>query len=92
MIARVLTIAFNTYREAVRARVLIGLAGVAFAVAFYSLVVGAFTLTEAQRVVADLGSGAISVFSIWIFGGIVYVLSDKTKANRKPIEASAPST
>ena len=35
---------------------------------------------------------AISVFSIWIFGGIVYVLSDKTKANRKPIEASAPST
>jgi ABC-type transport system involved in multi-copper enzyme maturation permease subunit len=64
VIARVFTIAFNTYREAVRARVLIGLAGVAFAVAFYSLVVGAFTLTEAQRVVADLGSGAISVFSI----------------------------
>jgi ABC-type transport system involved in multi-copper enzyme maturation permease subunit len=64
VIQRILTIALNTYREAVRARVLIGLAGVAFAVAFYSLVVGAFTLDEAPRVVADLGSGAISLFSI----------------------------
>ena len=47
-----------------RARILLGLAGVAFAVAFYSLVVGAFTLNDAPRVVADLGAMTISVFSI----------------------------
>ena len=64
MLARVITIALNTYRESVRARILLGLAGVAFAVAFYSLIVGAFTLQEAPRVVADLGAAASSVFSI----------------------------
>jgi Cu-processing system permease protein len=64
MLLRVTTVAFNAYREAVRARVLLGLTGVAFAVALYSLVVGAFTLNDAPRVVADLGAAAISIFSI----------------------------
>ena len=64
MLLRITTVAFNAYREAVRARVLLGLTGVAFAVALYSLVVGAFTLNDAPRVVADLGAAAISVFSI----------------------------
>jgi ABC-type transport system involved in multi-copper enzyme maturation permease subunit len=64
MVHRVLTVALNAYREAVRARVLLGLAGVAVAVAFYSLVVGAFTLNDAPRVVADLGAAAVSIFSI----------------------------
>jgi ABC-type transport system involved in multi-copper enzyme maturation permease subunit len=64
MIARVSTVALNAFREAVRARVLLGLVGVAFAVALYSMVVGAFTLTEAPRVVADLGAAAISLFSL----------------------------
>lgn len=59
-----LAIALNTYRESVRARILLGLAGVAFAVAFYSLVVGSFTLRNAPRVVSDLGAASISVFSI----------------------------
>src|SRR5262249_2868970 len=54
----------NTYRESVRARILIGMAGVAFAVAFYSIVVGAFTLRNAPRVVSDLGAASISLFSI----------------------------
>jgi Cu-processing system permease protein len=61
---RILAIALNTYRESVRARILIGLAGVAFAVAFYSIIVGAFTLRNAPRVVSDLGAAAISIFSI----------------------------
>src|SRR5262245_59507489 len=61
---RVLAIALNPYRESVRARILIGLAGVAFAVAFYSIVVGAFTLRNAPRVVSDLGAASISIFSI----------------------------
>ncbi|MCA9617789.1 MAG: ABC transporter permease subunit [Myxococcales bacterium] len=64
MLLRIFTVALNAYREAVRARVLLGLTGVAFAVAIYSLVVGAFTLDEAPRVVADLGAAAISIFSI----------------------------
>src|SRR6185369_13307389 len=64
MLARVLAIAFNTYRESVRARILLGLAGVAFAVAFYSLIVGAYTLKHAPRVVSDLGSASLSLFSV----------------------------
>jgi Cu-processing system permease protein len=64
MLQRIATIAYGTYREALRARILLGLAGVAFAAAFYSLIVGAFTLHEAPRVVADLGAMTISVFSI----------------------------
>lgn len=64
MLQRLITVALNAYREAVRARVLLGLVGVAFVVAFYSLVVGAFTLNDAPRVVADLGCMAMSVFSI----------------------------
>jgi RND superfamily putative drug exporter len=45
-------------------RILLGLAGVAFAVAFCSLVVGAFTLTQAPRVVSDLGAASISIFGL----------------------------
>jgi Cu-processing system permease protein len=64
MLGRVLAIALNTYRESVRARILLGLAGVAFAVAFYALIVGAYTLKHAPRVVSDLGSASISLFSV----------------------------
>jgi ABC-type transport system involved in multi-copper enzyme maturation permease subunit len=64
MLARVLAIALNTYRESVRARILIGLSAVAFAVSLYSLIVGAFTLTNAPRVVSDLGAASISIFSV----------------------------
>ena len=64
MLRRVSAIALNTYRESVRARILLGLAAVAFLFAFYSIVVGAFTLTNAPRVVSDLGAASISIFSI----------------------------
>lgn len=64
MLQRVRTIALNTYRESVRARILLGLAGIAFSVALFSLVVGSFTLQNAPRVVSDLGSASISLFSI----------------------------
>lgn len=64
MLGRVLAIALNTYRESLRARILLGLAGVSFAISFYSIVVGAFTLQNAPRVVSDLGSASISLFSI----------------------------
>ena len=64
MLLRITTVALNAYREAVRARVLLGLAGVAVAVAFLSLVVGALTLGDAPRVAANLGAAAVSIFSI----------------------------
>jgi Cu-processing system permease protein len=64
MLRRVLAIALNTYRESVRARILIGLAGVAFAAAFYSLIVGAYTLNNAPRVVSNLGTATLSLFSV----------------------------
>jgi hypothetical protein len=64
MLHRVTAIALNTYRESVRARILLGLAGVAFCVALFSLVVGAFTLRSAPRVVSDLGAASISIFGI----------------------------
>ena len=64
MLGRVSAIALNTYRESVRARILLGLAGVAFAVAFYSLVIGAFTLRNAPRVVSDLGQATVSLFGV----------------------------
>src|SRR5215475_7319854 len=64
MLGRIAAIALNTYRESVRARILLGLAGVAFAVGFYSLVVGAYTLRNAPRVVSDLGAATISLFGV----------------------------
>ncbi|MBI4702192.1 MAG: ABC transporter permease subunit [Deltaproteobacteria bacterium] len=64
MFGRISAIALNSYRESVRARVLIGMAGIAFAMAFYSLVIGAFALQEAPRVVSDLGAMTLSVFSV----------------------------
>ncbi len=66
MLQRVQTIALNTYRESVRARILLGLAGVAFCVSLFSLVVGSFTLRNAPRVASDLGAASISIFGIFV--------------------------
>lgn len=64
MLARVLVITLNTYREAVRARVLHGLFGLAIATGAYALVVGQFALRDTLRVVSDLGSASISLYAI----------------------------
>lgn len=64
MLARVLVVALNTYREAVRARILHGLFALALATTGYSLVVGAYTLKSQLRVVSDLGAAAISIYAI----------------------------
>src|SRR3954466_8038890 len=61
---RIAAIAFNTYREAVRARILLGLAALALATALYSIAVGEFALKNAPRVVADLGAASISLYAI----------------------------
>src|SRR5579862_5852288 len=64
MLARIVAVALNAYREAVRARVLYGLLGVALATTMYSLVVGVLSLHQELRVVADLGAASISLYSI----------------------------
>lgn len=66
MLGRVRAIAENTYRESVRARILLGLAGVAFCVSLFSLVIGSFTLESAPRVVSDLGAASISLFGVLV--------------------------
>jgi Cu-processing system permease protein len=64
MLARVWIIALNTYREAVRARILHGLFALALATTGYSLVVGQYTARNALRVVSDLGAAAVSLYAI----------------------------
>src|SRR5436305_2114534 len=64
MLARIAAIALNTYREAVRARVLFGLLGAALATTLYSLVVATLSLHQEERVVSDVGAASISLYAI----------------------------
>ncbi len=54
----------NTYREAVRARVLHGLFALALATGGYSIIVGEFASRSKMRVVSDLGAATISIYGI----------------------------
>jgi Cu-processing system permease protein len=64
MFTRIGVIALNTYREAVRARVLHGLFALALATAGYCLIVGEFALRSSMRVVSDLGAASVSFYGI----------------------------
>ncbi|HVY27579.1 MAG TPA: ABC transporter permease subunit [Polyangiaceae bacterium] len=64
MLARVWVIALNSYREAVRARILHGLLALSLATCGYSLVVGAYTAKNQLRVVSDLGAATVSLYSV----------------------------
>ncbi|HVR19940.1 MAG TPA: ABC transporter permease subunit [Polyangiaceae bacterium] len=66
MLARVGVVAYNAYREAVRARILHGLFGIALATAGYALVVGAYASQSQMRVVSDLGAASISLYSVMV--------------------------
>jgi Cu-processing system permease protein len=66
MLARIAAVALNSYREAVRARILYGLLGVALATTAYSLVVGTLSLHQEVRVVSDLGAASISLYAILV--------------------------
>jgi Cu-processing system permease protein len=65
-LARVLTIAMNTHREAVRARVLHALLALALATCVYSILVGTLSLHEEKRVVADIGAGSVSLYAVLV--------------------------
>jgi ABC-type transport system involved in multi-copper enzyme maturation permease subunit len=64
MLGKLAAIAFNTYRENVRARLLHGLFALAVATVGYSLIVGAYAFKDTLRVVSDLGSASISLYGI----------------------------
>ena len=66
MLGRVLAIAMNTYREAVRARVLFGLLAAALAASAYSLVIASMSVRQEMRIVADIGSASISAFAVLV--------------------------
>jgi Cu-processing system permease protein len=61
---RIAVIAFNSYREAVRARVLHGLFALALSTGGYALTVSAFSGRAQFRVVSDLGAASISIYGV----------------------------
>ncbi|MDB4990980.1 MAG: hypothetical protein JWN04_6158 [Myxococcaceae bacterium] len=61
---RIYAIALNTFREAVRDRVLYGVLGFATAVLFFTLALAELSLHEQTRVVTDVGLASISLFSV----------------------------
>jgi Cu-processing system permease protein len=65
-LSRIFTISLNTYREAVRARLLLGVFALGLAACLYSLVVATLSLHNEARVVADLGSAGLSLFGVVI--------------------------
>lgn len=63
---RIWAIALNTFREAVRNRVLAVLVMFAVALMAFSLVLGELSMHEEERIIKDLGLAGISVFSVLI--------------------------
>jgi Cu-processing system permease protein len=64
MLVRIATIALNTYREAVRARLLLGVFAMGLATAAYAVVIGAQSLNNDVRVVADIGAASFSFYGV----------------------------
>jgi ABC-type transport system involved in multi-copper enzyme maturation permease subunit len=65
-LARIYAIALNTYREAVRDKVLFGVLVFAAGVLALTLALGELSLDQEMRVVTDLGLASISIFSVVI--------------------------
>lgn len=63
---RVYAVAVNTFREAVRDRVLYGVLAFAFAVLLFTLALAELSLDQQRRVVLDIGLASISLFSVLI--------------------------
>jgi Cu-processing system permease protein len=61
---RMIAVAVNTFREAVRDRVLNGMLGVALCVLVLSLALGELALDQQRRIVLDIGLASISLFSV----------------------------
>jgi len=64
MIGRTWAIAINTFREAVRDKVLYGVLAFATLVLLFTLALAELSLGEERRVVMDIGLASISIFSV----------------------------
>lgn len=64
MLGRIWAIAINTFREAVRDRVLLGVLGAAGGVLLFTLALAELSLDQQRRVVLDVGLASISLFSV----------------------------
>ena len=65
-VVRVWAVAINTFREAVRNRVMAVLFFFCVALMAFSLVLGELSLYEEERIIKDLGLAGISIFSVII--------------------------
>lgn len=65
-VQRIWAIAINTFREAVRDKVLYGVLGFASAVLLFTLALAELSLHQQRRVVLDVGLASISLFSVII--------------------------
>lgn len=63
---RILAVAINTFREAVRDRVLYAVLGVATFVLLFTLVLAEVSLDQQKRIVLDVGLASISLFSVLV--------------------------
>lgn len=93
MMGRIWAMAFNTFRDAIRHRVLIGIIAVVFAINLFAIVLGEMSLHQEARVARDLGLGGVSFFGsiTAIFLGVMLLYSEVKKRTihtivSKPIE------
>lgn len=63
---RILAVATNTFREAVRDRVLYGVLGLALLFELFALALGEMALDQGTRVVLDIGLAALSAFAVLV--------------------------
>jgi len=63
-VLRIIAVAVNTFREAVRDRVLNGVLGIALALLVFSLALAEVSLDQQRRIVLDIGLASISIFSV----------------------------
>ena len=64
--SRLVAIALNTFREAVRDRILYGIVFFGLAFLLFNLVLGELSLHQEERVLTDVGLAGISLFSVVI--------------------------
>lgn len=78
MLERLAVVTFNTYREAVRARVLHGLFALALVTAGYCVVVGQLSTGNAPRVLSNLGATSVA-----LYGAAVAIVLSATALHRE---------
>lgn len=61
---RILAVSVNTFREAVRDRVLHGVLGLALSLLLFTLALAELALDQQKRIVLDIGLASISLFSV----------------------------